>query len=141
MKLTKYRRDHSIGINMTPLIDIVFLLIIFFMTVSQITRIRDLPVRLPTVTQGTVKSKEATVTINVTQNAKIFVTGSERTEDEVVSLLVDLLKEFDNDPQRIKIEVRYDQRCLAATMNRLVKRLTDLGFTQVMPVVSTGEEQ
>jgi len=125
------------GINMTPLIDIVFLLIIFFMTVSQITRIRDLPVQLPAVTSGTSPSKVTNVTINVNKDAEIYITGKQRSEDEVVSILSQLLKKFDNNPARVKIEVRCDRRCLSATLNRLVTRLTDLGFKQINTVVST----
>lgn len=124
---------------MTPMIDIVFLLIIFFMTVSQITRIRDLPVQLPTVDAGSAKNKVTNVTINVTENGEIHVTGRQRTEPEVASLLAALLPKFDNNPQRIKIEIRYDRRCKSATMNRLVKRLTELGFTQILPVVATEQ--
>ena len=124
---------------MTPMIDIVFLLIIFFMTVSQITRIRDLPVQLPSVSGGADQSKITHVTINVTQDGDIHVSGKARTEGEVVALLGELLPQYDNNPLRIKIEIRYDRRCKAATMNRLVKRLTELGFTQVMPVVATEQ--
>jgi biopolymer transport protein ExbD len=36
MRLTKHRRVTRADMNMTPMIDIVFLLIIFFMTVSQV---------------------------------------------------------------------------------------------------------
>lgn len=121
---------------MTPMIDIVFLLIIFFMTVSQITRIRDLPVQLPSVSGGADQSKITHVTINVTQDGEIHVSGKDRTESEVVTLLSELLPQYDNNPLRIQIEIRYDRRCKSATMNRLVKRLTELGFTQVMPVVA-----
>ena len=42
MKLTRTKRNHGVTFNITPMIDIVFLLIIFFMTVSQITRVVDL---------------------------------------------------------------------------------------------------
>ena len=136
MKLTKYRRDHTMAINMTPLIDIVFLLIIFFMTVSQITRIRDLPVQLPTITSGVSPSKVTNVTINVNKEGEIFITGKQRSVDEVVLVLSELLTKYNNNPSRVKIEIRYDHRSTSATMNRLVKRLTDLGFTQIMPVVS-----
>lgn len=121
---------------MTPMIDIVFLLIIFFMTVSQITRIRDLPVQLPSVSGGASESKTTNVTINVSENGTIYVSGRDRTESQVVSLLAEVLAQFDNDPQRVKVEIRYDHRCRSAVMNRLVKRLTELGFTQIMPVVS-----
>ncbi|MEC8306091.1 MAG: biopolymer transporter ExbD, partial [Planctomycetota bacterium] len=34
MRLSKPRKQGQLGISMTPMIDIVFLLIIFFMTVS-----------------------------------------------------------------------------------------------------------
>ena len=124
---------------MTPMIDIVFLLIIFFMTVSQITRIRDLPVQLPTIAEGSAQNKTTNVTINVTKDGDIHVTGKKRTEPEVVSILAELLPQYDNNPQRIKIEIRYDRRCKSATMNKLVKRLTELGFTQIMPVVATEQ--
>ena len=47
MKLSKHRRRPDVAFNMTPMIDIVFLLIIFFMTVSQITQVNDEPIELP----------------------------------------------------------------------------------------------
>lgn len=125
---------------MTPMIDIVFLLIIFFMTVSQITRIRDLPVELPTVHGGTSKNKITNVTVNVTQDGDIHVSGKERTVNQVVTMLAELLPQYDNNPMRIKIEIRYDRRGKSKTMNRLVKRLAELGFTQIMPVVSSGQQ-
>lgn len=124
---------------MTPMIDIVFLLIIFFMTVSQITRIRDLPVELPSVNGGTEKSKVTNVTINVTQQGDIHIAGKQRSESDVVQVMAQLLTKYDNNPARVKIEIRYDRRCKSKTMNRLVKRLTELGFTQVMPVVAAEE--
>ena len=48
MRLSKPRKQGQLGISMTPMIDIVFLLIIFFMTVSQITLL-GLLVAIPTL--------------------------------------------------------------------------------------------
>ena len=71
MKLSKHRPHNPIAFNMTPMIDIVFLLIIFFMTVSQITRVADYPLALPRVSQGDSSSITATVTINLNREGEI----------------------------------------------------------------------
>ena len=55
------------------MIDIVFLLIIFFMTVSQITRTVDYPVELPQVGEGASEAKTATVTINLNDKGEVIV--------------------------------------------------------------------
>lgn len=47
MRLRKSHRQVSCELGVAPMIDVVFLLIIFFMTVSQMTRIGGEPVQLP----------------------------------------------------------------------------------------------
>ena len=65
MRLSKPRKQGQLGISMTPMIDIVFLLIIFFMTVSQITYVNDEPLELPQLA-GTDDQETSTFTINIT---------------------------------------------------------------------------
>lgn len=118
------------------MIDIVFLLIIFFMTVSQITRTVDHPVELPSVTEGTSESKTATVTINLNEKGAVIVAGKELSQQEVVTALQKRLKEMDNDPDRIRIQVRCDRRCLSKFVNQMVNRLSSLGFKKVRCAVA-----
>ena len=47
MRLSKHRRAGVPLMNMTPMIDVVFLLLIFFMTVSQVSQINRERLRLP----------------------------------------------------------------------------------------------
>jgi len=47
MRLRKAERQYGWEINIAPLIDVVFLLIIFFMTVAQIKSVEVVPVELP----------------------------------------------------------------------------------------------
>ena len=63
MRLTKRRRTTSARINMTPMIDIVFLLIIFFMTVSQVTEVNREQLSLPKQ-PGAEDQKPAILTAN-----------------------------------------------------------------------------
>ena len=121
---------------MTPMIDIVFLLIIFFMTVSQITRTVDHPVELPRVVEGTSESITASVTINLNEKGSVIVAGKELSQQEVVSALENRLQKMDNDPNRIRIQIRCDKRCQSKYVNRMVNRLSAMGFKKVRCAVA-----
>ena len=118
------------------MIDIVFLLIIFFMTVSQITRTVDHPVELPRVVEGTSESVTAMVTINLNEEGSVIVAGKELTQQEVVSALKKRMEKMDNDPDRIQIQIRCDRRCLSKNVNQLVNRLSSMGFRKVRCAVA-----
>lgn len=47
MKFTHYQQQEPLSINLTPLIDVVFLLLIFFMVTTTFTRETQLEVSLP----------------------------------------------------------------------------------------------
>lgn len=136
MKLSRSRPHHSLAFNMTPMIDIVFLLIIFFMTVSQITRTVDHPVELPKVVEGASESKTATVTINLDEEGKVIVAGKKLSQQEVSRALQKQLEKMDNDPDRIRIQIRCDRRCISKFVNQLVNRLSSMGFRKVRCAVS-----
>ncbi len=136
MKLSRSRPPQTLAFNMTPMIDIVFLLIIFFMTVSQITRTVDHPVELPRVVEGTSESVTAMVTINLNEEGSVIVAGKELTQQEVVSALKKRMEKMDNDPERIQIQIRCDRRCLSKNVNQLVNRLSSMGFRKVRCAVA-----
>ena len=136
MKLTKSRRDNSIRFNMTPLIDIVFLLIIFFMTVSQITRTVDYPIELSPVDEGAVLAEPAMVTLNLDKAGQIFVGGRRMSADSALSAIQNELENQDNDPDRIKIQLRCDRRCPSGHVNRLIIKLSQMGFTRIDTAVA-----
>ena len=136
MKLSRSRPHHTLAFNMTPMIDIVFLLIIFFMTVSQITRTVDHPVELPHVVEGTAESKTATVTINLNEKGSVIVAGKVLSQQEVVAALQAQLEKMDNDPDRIRIQIRCDRNCLSKFVNKLVNRLSSMGFKKVRCAVA-----
>jgi biopolymer transport protein ExbD len=121
---------------MTPMIDIVFLLIIFFMTVSQITRTADYPLPLPRVTEGDSAAKTASITINLDRQGTIIMGGQTLTEEEVLSTVRKLLAKFGNDPERIRIQIRCDRNCPSRHVTELFENLARLGFTNVRSAVT-----
>lgn len=131
MKLTRTKRDHSVAFNLTPMIDIVFLLIIFFMTVSQITRVIDQPMPLPNVISGTSEKAPASVTINVNELGQIIVAGKQFSLEKTVQILSDKLNQLGNDSERLKIELRCDKRCPSQHINRIIEKLSAMGINAV----------
>ena len=125
--------------NITPMIDIVFLLIIFFMTVSQITRVVDHPLPLPIVSQGTQPSLPTNVTINLNSGGQIYVSGREYTLEETVATIQNQINRLSSQPESLKVELRCDKRCPSRHVNRMMKELANLGIPSVKIAV-TGEK-
>ena len=106
------------------------------MTVSQITRVVDHPMTLPTVSKGAEKSKTTTVTINLDRQGKVIVSGEPFSMNRTIQNLRRQIAKSNNDPSRIKIELRCDRLCASEHVNTFVQRLSDLGFTRIYTAVS-----
>ena len=137
MKLNRSKRDHSLRFNMTPMIDIVFLLIIFFMTVSQITKSTEQPLNLPVVRQGTAESKMTDVTINVRPDGTMMILGAAAEMDVVIQRVEEALLEANSDPTQVKIQIRCDKNARSKQVNELFKELARLGFIHVKVAVTS----
>ena len=118
------------------MIDIVFLLIIFFMTVSQITRVVDQPMSLPVVGSGATSGQPSTVTININREGRIVVSGKTIPLDRTIEILREKLKQLDNDFSRLTIELRCDKRCPGKYVNRIIEQLSEIGIPYVKIAVA-----
>jgi biopolymer transport protein ExbD len=75
--------------NMMPLIDIVFLLLIFFLMASQFEREeKQLPVVLPEVAEAQPLSMTHDLVVNITPEGKYVVAHKEYSEKQLAALLV-----------------------------------------------------
>lgn len=115
---------------MTPMIDIVFLLIIFFMTVTQVSRINRERLDLPDQ-QGSAEQPEASFTINVRQNGEIVVAREVVSVPVLVNLVADEVARRGGDPARVKIVLRGDARGNSKTMNDITRALGRINVTRI----------
>ena len=83
--------------NMTPMIDIVFLLLIFFMTVSQVSEINKVQLDLPKLT-GSADQKPSTITLNVDQQGQLILSGRNVGLGELIAAVSDELRRVGDDP-------------------------------------------
>jgi biopolymer transport protein ExbD len=80
--------DEQDGPNLTPVIDVVFLLLIFFLVATRYDQEeRELDVNLPEVTKAQPLSMTPELVINVTRDGKFKVVRNEYTEPQLQTLI------------------------------------------------------
>ncbi|MEO1584515.1 MAG: biopolymer transporter ExbD [Planctomycetota bacterium] len=119
------RRSHVSGFDLTPMIDVVLLLIIFFLVSAQISRSIRQPIDLP-------NQAGAEETINDGDSALIvdlLSDGSLRVESETVDMptLLAMLRDAGLPRPEILIRPAFDAR--ASALNDLTRQLTESGTT------------
>jgi biopolymer transport protein ExbD len=67
-------RSQSTGLNLTPLIDIVFLLLVFFLLTTHFIEEDGIGVRLPAAASMTTRDRDE-VAVAITRDGELFVEG------------------------------------------------------------------
>ena len=75
------RRDEELGINLTPLIDVVFLLLIFFMVSTSFTRATQLAVNLPEAEGVSAGGSGESMELVIQANGKVKLNGTVVSSD------------------------------------------------------------
>ncbi|MHC4128095.1 MAG: ExbD/TolR family protein [Planctomycetota bacterium] len=123
------QRRRSVTVDITPMIDVVFLLIIFFMTTAQYALLTKAELDLPQEKgEQREEAEEAGLVINITREGQLIVSGRNvdlRELEEIVWM------EIERDPERsaqqLKLLIRADRDASAARLNRVVEVLRPLG--------------
>lgn len=91
MKFRRQQRE-DIGVNLTPLIDIVFLLLIFFMVSTTFTRETQLSIDLPEAQGKTVESAQQQIEILVNESGNYRVNGEALVDTRMRTLQAAIYK-------------------------------------------------
>jgi biopolymer transport protein ExbD len=125
-------------LDMTPMIDVVFLLLIFFLVTAQMSEMASTPVTLP-VQEGTEQESEGAIGLVVNLDAVgVIVVGSDAVEPLG---LIDLAKDaLARDPAAVPV-VRADRRAPAARLNEVVEGLRSGGCRAVRVATTRPKEE
>ena len=92
MKLPHDTNDTE-GPNLTPVIDVVFLLLIFFLVATRYDQEeRELDINLPEVTQAQPLSMTPELIVNITHDGRFRVVRKELDESQLASVLQEAAK-------------------------------------------------
>lgn len=109
MRLYKKAKLHGTLINITPLIDVILLLIIFFMTVSHIAQTEIELLDLPESAQADtmVKEEQKRVIINIHADGVITVFGKDLSLEQIREVLKE--EKIKTNAQDIRVLIRADR--------------------------------
>ena len=90
----KFRRQRSeeVGVNLTPLIDVVFLLLIFFMVSTTFTRETQLSIDLPEATGVLREAQDKQIEILIDEAGSYRVNGKGLVDDRMRTLQAAIYK-------------------------------------------------
>ena len=131
MRVPRYSSRKGVGFNMTPMIDVVFLLIIFFLVSSHLARQEThVELDLPTAESGIDDQATATrrVTLNLTSDGRVLWGAHSVTLDELERRL--RARSSAND-QRLEVRIRSDRSVPYRTVEPILRRCAEVGVTEV----------
>jgi biopolymer transport protein ExbD len=83
----EFKRRSSQVLNLTPLIDIVFLLLVFFMLTAHFIEDEAIDIQLPVAESSQPSSKDDTVEVSLLPDGKLLVDGRAATMDNLEETL------------------------------------------------------
>jgi len=140
MRLRKRQHRPGCDINIAPLIDVVFLLIIFFMLVSQFTRIEVEPLSLPPARHADRSAAPALIKmiINVYENGRVVIAGVEHTTDSLGQLLQTESKKHAGG--EVSVLIRSDRQTPWQMVSEIMKACHNRGVSRVRVATVPTEE-
>jgi biopolymer transport protein ExbD len=123
------------AVDMAPMIDLVFLLLIFFMVASVVTELDKVEVEIPRSEHAKVpEDTKGRMMLSIDANGQIYDGTSPVTINELKPMIVD---ELDMNPD-LRILVRADRRVEYKTCKDLMIACGDVGATDL--IYATFEE-
>jgi biopolymer transport protein ExbD len=131
MKPPSMTRSRSVSFNVTSLIDIVFLLIIFFLVASHVARSEAVePVDLPKVTDpaGDEAETPLRIVITVMADRSMWVGGRQVLLSQVEQLILSAAQESGN---QVEVRIRADHAATYLEVEPILLACAQFGVTRV----------
>ncbi len=110
VKINKGQALGSINVSLMPLLDVIFLLVIFFLVATRFAEEeREMDVLLPDASEAQpLTSKPGELFININRQGQYYVTGKVLTLEELQPVL---RTAYVNNPGQVSAIIRADERC------------------------------
>jgi biopolymer transport protein ExbD len=130
MNLRPDRSDERVDVNLTPLIDVVFLLLIFFMVSTTFDRHAKLKVELPEASAKTEQQLEDPVILSIDAKGNYFIDDRQVVNTQLETLKIALQKTV-ADKKDVSLVLRADAKTPHQSVVRAMDAASQLGLTRL----------
>jgi len=121
--------EEDVNINLTPLIDVVFLLLIFFMVSTTFDTTSQLKINLPEANQDQVAAPPQKLNLMIDAKGNFFLNSRELTNNKSATLKVALERTMAGN--RLPIVIQSDADSPVQSLVTAMDVVSQLGLTQV----------
>ncbi len=136
-------RGSGLSINLTPMIDVVFLLLIFFVLIAQASRWRRAQVELPEPEPSAAKyvysDDVLTITVICDEQGELvaYQAQGEMISPEQVGILEQKLRDRKSANPQVEVNLRADRRADGKVVEALMEACAQVGIGKVSFVVAS----
>lgn len=120
------RALEPVTLNLTPLIDVVFLLLIFFMVSTTFEQKTELQMQLPAASNGQAAEQKAPLRLEVSEKGVILLNG--KAANDLALALSQFIQQH-KAPERVVVIA--DERAQHGQVTRVLDELAGAGLTQI----------
>ena len=121
--------EEDVNINLTPLIDVVFLLLIFFMVSTTFDTTSQLKIQLPEASQTQSAETAQKISLLIDAKGNFYVNSRELTNNKSATLRAALERSLDNG--KLPIVIQSDAASPVQSLVTAMDVVGQLGFPQV----------
>ncbi len=130
MNLRPDHKEEAVEINLTPLIDVVFLLLIFFMVSSTFDRYSKIKVQLPRADGVVEQTRTESIVLAIDAKGNYFVNDRQVVNTTLETLKQALRKTLGN-KKDLALVLRADGRTPHQSVVRAMEAASQLGLTRL----------
>ncbi len=128
--MLRTKRDKELDINITPLIDVVFLLLIFFMVSTTFQRESEITIELPESSGEIAKTEKKVIEISIDNQGRYFV-NQRRIKDSDIKTLKKAIKITRGDTKEPKLIISADKMTPHQFVVRAMDAARQLGLVHL----------
>ncbi|MDH5395180.1 MAG: biopolymer transporter ExbD [Gammaproteobacteria bacterium] len=128
--MLRTKRDNDLDLNITPLIDVVFLLLIFFMVSTTFQRESEISIELPESSGKAAESDKKIIEISIDNQGHYYI-NQRRVKDNDITTLKNALSIVRGDTKEPKLIISADKLTPHQSVVRAMDAARQLGLVHL----------
>ena len=133
------RQPEEVDLNITPLIDVVFLLLIFFMVSTTFDHESEVNITLPKARKEIAQAKPDAINVAIDAESRIFINKNELVNSQI-STIKEALYDISADLEDAPIIISADEETPYQMVIRIMDAARQLGLVKITFATRINEE-